>query len=46
MLVKHSVLSHKIEQHFPKHRLAVEFDEKGHKDRDEHKEVKRENAIK
>ena len=29
-----------------KHNLAVEIDGKGHKDRDEHKETERENAIK
>ena len=34
ILLQHSVLDNKIDLHFPKHKLAVEVDEKGHTDRD------------
>ena len=42
----HSVLDCYIDLYFPKHRLAVEIDEKGHLDRDENKEKESENKIK
>ena len=44
--LQHSVLSYKIDLYFLKHRSAAKVDEKGHKNRDKHKEVKRENPIK
>ena len=31
---------------FPEHKLAVEIDKNGHKNREEHKENEKENAIK
>ena len=46
MLLQHSVLSYQIGLYFPKHRLAMEFDEKGHTDWDEEKEIERQEAIK
>ena len=46
MLPQHSVLSYQIDLYFPKHKLAVEIDKKGHTDRDEEKETKRQEAIK
>ena len=36
-LPQHSVLSYQIDLYFPKHKLAIEVDEKGHIDRDEKK---------
>ena len=44
--VHNSVLGYRINFHFPNHRLGIEVDEKGHKDRNEYKKVQRENAIK
>ena len=41
-----SVFSCKIDLHFPRHRLAIEVDKKGHKDRNKSKKVKREKTIK
>ena len=34
---QHSVLSYRIGLYFPKHKLEIEFDEKGYIDRDERK---------
>ena len=34
MLLQHSVLDDRIDFYFPKHKLAIEVDEKGHTDRD------------
>ena len=45
-LLQHSVLSHRIDLYFSKHKLAIEVDEKGHKDRDEQKGIERQKAIK
>lgn len=39
ILLQHSVLNYRIDLYFPKHRLAIEVDKKGHKDRNECKEV-------
>ena len=39
-LPKHSVLSNQIDLCFPKNKLAVEVDEKGHIDRDEKRSTK------
>ena len=41
-----SVLNYYIDLYFPKCRLAVEIDEKGHLDRNENEEKERENQIK
>ena len=46
MLLQHSVLDDRIDFYFPKHKLAIEVDEKGHTDRDEKKEKEREKRIK
>ena len=46
ILLQHSVLNHRIDLYFPRHKLAIEVDEKGHKGRDNHKEIERENTIK
>ena len=40
------VLSYRIDLYFTKYRLAIEVDEKGHKNRNEYKEVEREKATK
>ena len=37
MKLQHSVLNYYIDVYFPKYRLAVEIDEKGHLERDENK---------
>ena len=39
---QHSVLNYYNDLYFPKYRLAVEIDEKGHLDREENKEKERE----
>ena len=46
ILLQHSVLDYKIDLHFPKHKLAIEVDEKRQTDRDEKKEKEREKKIK
>ena len=46
ILLQHSVLNHRIDLYFPRHKLAIEVDEKGQKGRDNHKEIERENTIK
>ena len=46
ILLQHSVLNHRIDLYFPRHKLAIEVDEEGHKDRDNLKEFERENTIK
>ena len=38
--------NHRIDLYFPRHKLAIEVDEKGHQDRDKRKEIERENDIK
>ena len=43
MLQQHKGLKYYIDLYFPYYQLAIEVDEKGHKDRDEYKEEKREN---
>ena len=35
ILPEHSILSYQIDLYIPKHKLAIEVDEKGHTDRDE-----------
>ena len=44
IFLQHSILSCRIDLYFP--RLAIEGDEKWHKDRNKYKEDERENAIK
>ena len=46
ILLQHFVLSYQIDLYFPKHKLAIKVDEKGHTDRDERKENEREEKIK
>ena len=46
ILLLHYVLSYRIDLYFPKHRLAIEVDEKENKDINQYKEVERENPIK
>ena len=45
VLLQHSILSYKVDLYFPKHKLAIEVDEKGYKDRDQQKEIERQKAI-
>ena len=45
ILLQHSVLSKKIDLYFLEHKLAIEVDEKGHTDRDVHKEIERQKAT-
>ena len=45
ILLRHSVLNYTIDLYFSEHKLAIEVDEKGHKDREEHKEIERQKAI-
>ena len=44
--LQHYVLSYKIDVYFVKYKLAVEIDENNHEQRDNEKELTRENAIK
>ena len=44
--LQHFVLGYKIDAYFVKYRLAVEIDENNHEQRDNKKELVRENAIK
>ena len=46
ILLQLSIFSCKINLHFPRHRLAIEVDKKGHKDRNKCKKVEREQTIK
>ena len=46
IMLQHSVLSCRIDLHFLKNRLSIKVDEKWHKDRNEHTELERQNAIK
>ena len=46
ILLQYSVLSYRIYLYFPRHRLAIEVDQKVHKDRNEYKEVETEDTIK
>ena len=45
ILLHHSVLSYKIDLYFSKHRLAIEFDEKGHNDRNIDFEIEKQKSI-
>ena len=44
-ILLHSVLSYKIDLYFSKHRLAIDIDEKGYKNRNNDYEIKRQKAI-
>ena len=44
-MLQHSVLGKRIDLYFFDHKLAIEIDEKGHKDRDEKVETARQKAI-
>ena len=45
ILLQHFVLNYRIDLYFPERKLAVEIDEKGREDRDEHKEIERQKAV-
>ena len=45
ILLQRYVLSYRINLDFLEYKLAIEVNEKGHKDRDEHKEIERQKAI-
>ena len=45
ILPQHSVLDDQIDLYFPEHKLAIEFDEKGHKGRNIDYEIKRQKTI-
>ena len=44
--MQHNVLGYKIDAYFIKYRLAIEIDENNHVDRNNDREIIRENAIK
>ena len=46
ILLQHSVLGYRIDLYFPKHKLTIEVDGKGHTDRDERKESERDEKTK
>ena len=41
LLLKHFLLSYRTDLYFLKHKLEIEVDEKGHKNRDENKEIEK-----
>ena len=45
ILLQHYVLGYRTDLYFPKHKLAIQIDEKGHKDRNKYKETERQKAI-
>ena len=45
ILLQHSVLGYRLDLYFPKHKLAIEVDEKGHTGRDKRKEIERQETI-
>ena len=45
ILPQHSVLGYRIDLYLPRHKLAIEIDEKGLKDKDEHEEIERQKAT-
>ena len=44
-MLQHSVLGYRTDLYFPKHKLAIEVDEKGQTDRDKRKEIERQETI-
>ena len=46
LLLQHSVLGYKIDLYFPKHKLAIEVQEKRHTDRDEKKHTHKKRKMK
>ena len=46
ILLRQSVLNHRIDLYLPRRKLEIEVDEKGQKDRDKCKEIEKGNAIK
>ena len=44
-MLQHSVLSYRIDLYLPRHKLAIEIYEKGHKVRDEYEAIERQKAI-
>ena len=45
ILLQHTVLSYKIDLYFVEHKLAIEFDEKGHRDGDRYEDIEREKTT-
>ena len=45
ILLQHTVLSYKIDLYFVEHKLAIEVDEKGHRDGDRYEEIEREKTT-
>ena len=45
ILLQHSVLSYKIDLYFVEHKLAIEVDEKGHRDGDRYEDIEREKTT-
>ena len=45
ILLQYYLLGYRIDLYFLKHKLAIEIDEKGHKDKNKYKEVERRKAI-
>ena len=46
ILLQHSVLGYRIDLYFSEHKIAMEIDENGHKNRDVYKEIERQKAAK
>ena len=46
ILLQHYVLGYQIHLCFPKYKLTIEVDEKGHKDRNKYNEIERQKSIK
>ena len=45
ILLQHTVLSYKIDLYFVEHKLAIEVDEKGHRDGDRYEDIEREKTT-
>ena len=45
LIFRHCVLGYRIDAYFPKHKPAIEVDEKGHQDRDLECEIERQKAL-
>ena len=45
ILLQHYVLGYQIHLCFPKYKLTIEVDEKGHKDRNKYKEIERQKSL-
>ena len=45
IILQHHVLGYYIDAYFSKYKFAIEINELGHKDRDIHREIQRQNAL-